>query len=92
MDADGHVHKFDIYQSAVAPNCFKSHTDPWCPNFFNIKKVVLSGVLSGIKKEVLSGVLSGIDLVQHNIAYTEQFVLAWKKYIYLGLSASMIMT
>ena len=78
MDADGHVHKFDIYQGGVAPNCFKSHTDPWCPNFFN-KKEVLSGVLSEIKKEVLSGFLSGIHLVQRNIVYTEKFVLAWKK-------------
>ena len=25
--------KFDIYQDTVAPNCFKSHTNFWCPDF-----------------------------------------------------------
>ena len=27
--------KFDIYKGAVAPNCFKSHTNLWSPNLFN---------------------------------------------------------
>ena len=25
LDTDGHLLKFDIYQSTVAQNCFKSH-------------------------------------------------------------------
>ena len=29
--------KFDIYQDKIAPNCFKSHTSPRCPDFFQDK-------------------------------------------------------
>ena len=29
--------KFDIYQRALASNFFKSHTNSWCPNFFQKK-------------------------------------------------------
>ena len=35
LDADGlYLPKFDIYQVTVAPNCFKSHTNSWYPDFF----------------------------------------------------------
>ena len=37
---------FNIYQGAVAPNCFKSHTNSWCPDFFQKKKLCL---MSGMK-------------------------------------------
>ena len=26
------LHKFEIYQGAVAPKSFKSHTNSWCPD------------------------------------------------------------
>ena len=38
--------QFDIYQSTVATNCFKNHTNSWCPDFFQTK--ILSDVRSKI--------------------------------------------
>ena len=38
LDTDGHLPKFDIYQSTVAQNCFKSHKNSWCSDFFPKKK------------------------------------------------------
>ena len=37
------VRKFDIYQSTVAPNCFKSHTSP-CPTQVWALKKIYSGL------------------------------------------------
>ena len=37
MDADGHN-----YQGTVAPNCFKSYTNSWCPNLFQKKFCLMS--------------------------------------------------
>ena len=31
--------KFDIYQGAEATNCFESHINSWCPNFFHEKNL-----------------------------------------------------
>ena len=31
---------FDIYQGTGAKNCFKSHTNSWCPHFFSRKSFV----------------------------------------------------
>ena len=57
---DMYFPKFDIYQSTVAPNCFKNHANSWCPDF--------------LQKNVLSDVRSETDLVPTNIVSTEQFV------------------
>ena len=38
--------KFNNYQSTVAPNCFKSHTNSWCFDFF--QKISLHDVRSEI--------------------------------------------
>ena len=48
--------KFDIYQGKVAPNYFKSHTNSWCPDFF--------------QKKSLPDVRSDIRLAQRNIVST----------------------
>ena len=58
-----------FYQSAVAPNCIKSHTNSWCPDFFQKKK----------KKKKLSDVRSEIHLVRRNIISTRQSVRSLKK-------------
>ena len=50
--------KFDICQVAVAPNCFKSHRNFECPDFFQKKK----------KK--LPDARSETHLVQRNIFFT----------------------
>ena len=42
---DMHLLEFDNYQGTVAPNCFKSHTDSRCPDFF--QKIVC--LVSGLK-------------------------------------------
>ena len=39
--------KFDIYQSTLAFNCFKSHTYSWCPDRF--QKRVFSDARSEIQ-------------------------------------------
>ena len=57
----------DIYQSGVAPNWLKSHTNSWCPDFFQIK--------------ILSNVRTEIYLARRNIVSTEQSVRAFEKYI-----------
>ena len=64
--------KFDIYQSEVAPNCLISHTNFWCPDFF--------------QKEFLSDVRTEIHLIRSNIVSTGQSVQPLKIYILrLGL-------
>ena len=47
-------HKFDIYQSTVAPNCFKSHTNSWCLDFFQIKNVFLISDMKSILSDKIS--------------------------------------
>ena len=46
VDTDGHMclPKFDIYQGTVAQNCFRSHTNSWCPDFFQKKSCRMSGL------------------------------------------------
>ena len=64
--------KFDIYQSEVAPNCLISHTNSWCPDFF--------------QKEFLADVRTEIHLIRSNIVSTGQSVQPLKIYILrLGL-------
>ena len=62
------VPMFDIYQSRVAPNWFKSHTNSWCPHFFQIK--------------ILSNARSEIYFVRRNIVSTGKFVWAFKRYLF----------
>ena len=57
--------KFDIYQGKVAPNCFKSYTNSWFPDFFFQKK--------------LSDVRFDIHLVWRNTVSTGQSVRSFKK-------------
>ena len=52
--------KFDIYQSTVASNCFKSHVKSRYSDFFQTK--------------LLSNVRSEIQLVRRNISFTGQSV------------------
>ena len=56
--------KFDIYQGALASNFLKSHTNSWCPNFF--------------QKNVLSDFRSEIHFDRLNIVSTGQSVRASK--------------
>ena len=45
-------HKSDIYQSTVAPNCFESNINSWCPDFFQKPFCLVSGMkltLSDVK-------------------------------------------
>ena len=56
MLMDMFLPKFDIFQDTVAPNCFKSYTNSWWPDFF--------------LKKVLSDVRSEIHLVRRNIVST----------------------
>ena len=62
LDADMRLPKFNIYQSAVTPHCFKGHKNSWCPDF--------------LPKETLSDVRSETDLIQCNIVSTGQSVRA----------------
>ena len=50
--------KFDIHESKGAPNCFKSHANSRCPDFFFFF--------------FLPEVRSEIHLVRRNIVFTEQ--------------------
>ena len=36
--------EFDTYQGTVAPNCFKSHTNSRCPDFFQKNACLVSGL------------------------------------------------
>ena len=56
--------KFDIYQGKVAPNCFKSYTNSWFPDFFQKK---------------LSDVRFDIHLFWRNTVSTGQSVRGFKK-------------
>ena len=67
MLMDMNLPKFDIYQGTGATNCFKSHTNSWCPHFF--------------QEKVLSDVRSEIHLVWRNIVSTGQSVWTYKNYI-----------
>ena len=63
--------KFDICQGTVAPNCFKSHTNSPCSDFFEKKVSLMSGLeftlstvtsflldnLSGLKKSYIQACL-----------------------------------
>ena len=44
LNADGHVHTIEIFQGTVTPNCFKSHTCSWCPDFFQKRFCLMSGL------------------------------------------------
>ena len=57
--------KFDIYQNTLAPNCFKSHTNSRCPDFF--------------QKMFLSDARSEIHLVRRNIFSAGHSAQAFKK-------------
>ena len=57
--------KFKICQGAVAPNCFKSHTNSSCPDIFS--------------RQSLPDVQFEIPFVQRNMVFTGQSVLALKK-------------
>ena len=64
--------KLDIYQGTGAPNFLKSHTNSWCPDFF--------------QKKGLSGVQSEIHVIRCNIVSTGQSLLSGiEKKIYSGL-------
>ena len=73
LDTDGHLPKFDIYQSTVAQNCFKSHKNSWCSDFFQKKKK---------KKKKLSDVKFEIHLARRKIVSTGQSVQALKRIIF----------
>ena len=60
--------KFDVYQCKVALNCFKCHTNSWCPDIF--------------QKKYLYDVQSEIHLVWRNIVSSRQSVPALKKIIF----------
>ena len=62
--------KFDICQSIVAPNCFTSHANSCCSDFFQ-KKICLTSDLK-------------FTFFRHNIVSNEQSVWALKK-LYSGL-------
>ena len=62
MLMDTWLPKFDICQGKVPPDCFKSHKNCRCPDFF--------------QKNVLSNVWFDICLVRLNIVSTGQSVLA----------------
>ena len=60
--------RFYIYQVTVTPNCLKSHTNSWCPDFFPKKvlsdvrmKFTLSDVTicPGLKKNLYSVLIDG---------------------------------
>ena len=64
LNTDGHVLTFSLIFIKVAPNCFNSHTNSWCPDFFK-KNCLMSDLksplfdivsflpdnLSGLKKD-----------------------------------------
>lgn len=56
--------KFDIYEGTVAPNCFESKTNSWCPDFFSKKKVLCDvwSEITGLRK-LYSGLTFWCDLV-----------------------------
>ena len=56
--------KFNNYQSTVAPNCLKSHTNSWCFDFF--------------QKISLHDVRSEIHLVRRNMVSSRQPVRTLK--------------
>ena len=61
--------KLVIYQWKVAPNCFKSYKNSWCPDFFQ-------------NNNGLSNAQSEIHLVRRNIVSTGLYVRALKKIIF----------
>ena len=72
---DGHVLCFIFLIVQKAPNCFKSHTNSCCPDFF--------------QKYFLSDLRSEIHLVRRNIVSTGKFVHTFKNiYIYSDLHNS----
>ena len=65
MLIDINLPKFDIYQGTGATNCFKSHTNSWCPLFF--------------EEKLFSHVRSAIHFVWRNVASTGRSVWVSKK-------------
>ena len=53
--------KFDIYQGILASNCFKTHTNSWCPSFFQKK------VLSNVRPQIALFFIFTINIV--NLIY-----------------------
>ena len=56
--------KFNIYQSAVAQNCFESHAKSWCCDFFFSKKKILPTVRLEthlVRRNVVSAGQSGLQ-------------------------------
>ena len=60
--------KFDIYQGIVAPNCFKKHTNSWCPDFFSKKKKSVWALKKIIFKPDLK------VKFHYNIAFSHTFI------------------
>ena len=46
--------KFNIYKGRVVPNCFRSQTNSWCPDFFEKKKIYL---MPGLKSTFFDVIL-----------------------------------
>ena len=72
LDTDGHLLKFDIYQSTVAQNCLKRQKNFLCFDFLQKKK----------KKKKLSDVKFEIHLARRKIVSTGQSVQALKRIIF----------
>ena len=60
MLMDMRLPKFDVYQSKVAPNRFKSRTNSQCPDFF-LMFDVLSDVWSDIVHRFYRTICSGLN-------------------------------
>ena len=61
MLMDMSLPKFDIYQGTGATNYFKSHTNSWCPHFFQEKFCLMSSLKFTLSNatSLLPGDLSG---------------------------------
>ena len=46
--------KFNIYKGRVVPNCFRSHANSWCPDYFEKKKNCL---MPGLKSTFFDVIL-----------------------------------
>ena len=69
------LHKFEIYQGAVAPKSFKSHTNSWCPDIARPPPPPPHPQTLKKKKDfVKSNARLEIQLVQSNIVSIGQSV------------------